>query len=186
MLGGKLPEAQFQAAKRIISSGFREDFRISLGLNPSQSDDQHIDAVGENFIKGYEKLRLIAYKPISTDPWTIGWGSTTDLNGKPISPSAVITKEMADKMFTKDIAYFENIINETITVKLTQNQFNALVSFVYNNGETNFIKGSVDDKINAGNWPAAYSTWLQYINSGGKPVPGLLNRRKAEIALAKS
>ena len=185
MLGGKLPVPQFEAAKRIIASGYREDFRIALGLNATQSNDQRIDLVGEQFIKSYEKLELTAYKPIPTDPWTIGWGSTTDLNGKPIQKGSVISKDMAEKMFRKDVSYFENIVNETITATITQNQFNALVSFVYNNGETNFIKGSVDDLINQGNMKAAYAVWARYINSAGKPVPGLVNRRNAEIALAK-
>lgn len=186
MLGGKLPTPQFEAAKRIIASGYREDFRIALGLNSSQSNDQKLDAKGEAFIKGYEGLRLTAYKPVPTDPWTIGYGSTKGLDGKPIPPGTTITREVADQLFRRDIAYFENIVNETITKTLTQNQFNALVSFVYNNGETNFIQGSVDDKINAGNWSAAYDTWAKYVNSGGKKIQGLVNRRNAEIALAKS
>lgn len=186
MLGGKLPVSQFEAAKRIIASGYREDFRIALGLSASQSDDQKLDEKGEMFIKGYEALRLTAYKPVPTDPWTIGWGSTKGLDGKPIQPGTTITKEVAEKLFRRDIAYFENIVNEVITAKLTQNQFNALVSFVYNNGETNFIKGSVDDKINAGNWNGAYATWAQYVNSGGKQLTGLIKRRNAEIAMAKS
>lgn len=186
MLGGKLPVQQFEAAKKIITSGYREDFRTALGLSSTQSDDQKLDSKGEAFIKGYEALRLTAYKPVPTDPWTIGWGSTRGLDGKPIQPGTTITKEVAEQLFRRDVSYFENIVNEVITAKLTQNQFNALVSFVYNNGETNFISGSVDDKINAGNWAAAYDTWSKYVNSGGRPLPGLVKRRNAEIAMAKS
>lgn len=186
LLGGKLPVAQFNHARNIILSGYREDFRIALGLAPSQPDDQKTSQKGIEFIQGYEKLRLKAYKPVPTDPWTIGWGSTRDLNGKPIQEGQTITKEMADLMFAKDLKYFENIVNEIITAKLTQNQFDALVSFVYNNGETNFISGTVDDNINKGNWDAAYAKWAQYINSGGKPLDGLKFRRQAEIKMAKS
>lgn len=186
LLGGRLPDPQFQHARNIILSGFREDFRISLGLSPSQTDDQKLSIKGADFIKGYEKLRLTAYKPVKTDPWTIGWGSTRGLDGKPIPEGTVITKEVADKLFLRDIAYFENVVNEIITAKLTQNQFDALVSFVYNIGETNFISGTVDDRINAGDWNGAFAKWAQYVNSGGVKLPGLENRRKAEIALAKS
>jgi lysozyme len=186
LLGGRLPQAQFEAAKKIIASGFREDFRISLGLSPNQADDQTTSIKGQLFIKGYEALRLTAYKPVPTDPWTIGWGSTKGLDGKPIPAGTKITEAVASQLFSRDLKYFENIVNEVITVPLTQNQFDALVSFVYNNGETNFIKGTVDDLINAGKWDEAYKKWGQYINSGGKPLEGLRKRRQAEIALAKS
>lgn len=186
LLGGKLPQAQFEAAKKIIASGFREDFRISLGLSANQSDDQTTSVKGQLFIKGYEALRLVAYKPVPTDPWTIGWGSTRGLDGKSIPAGTKITEAVATQLFVRDLKYFENIVNEVITVQLTQNQFDALVSFVYNNGETNFIKGTLDDLINAGKWDAAYKKWAEYIYSGGKPLEGLKKRRQAEIALAKS
>lgn len=186
LLGGKLPVAQFNAAKSIIESGYRADYRISLGLLPEQANDQRLSANGRKFIQGYEKLRLKAYMPTKNDRPTIGWGTTVYPNGKPVQMGDVITAAQADEYFMHDVRKFEDYVNEIITRELTQNQFDAIVSLVYNIGMTAFRNGSVDDKINAGNDAAALATWAQYVNQAGVRLPGLVTRRNAEIAMYKS
>ena len=85
-----------------------------------------------------------------------------------------------------DIAYFEKKVNDIITVPLKQGQFDALVSFVYNIGETAFANGRVDDFINAGKTEEALKVWASYNKARVRgvltPIAGLTNRRNAEIA----
>ena len=186
MSGGKLPVAQFNAAKTIIESGYRADFRTSLGLLPEQDNDQHLSAKGRKFIQGYEQLRLKAYMPTKNDRPTIGWGTTVYPSGKPVQMGDVITATQADEYFMYDVRKFEDYVNEIITRELTQNQFDAVVSLVYNIGMGAFRDGSVDDKINAGDDAAALATWAKYVNQAGIRLQGLVNRRNAEIAMYKS
>ena len=96
------------------------------------------------------------------------------------------TKAQAYEWFKFDVARFEAFVNRVIKVPLNQNQFDALISLVYNIGETNFTEGSVDDKLNSKQFDAALKTWALYVNSGGKKIDGLVNRRNAEIKLFKS
>lgn len=186
MSGGRLPVPQFNAAKNIIESGYRGDFRIALGLAPEQANDQRLSENGRKFIQGYEKLRLKAYMPTPNDRPTIGWGTTFYPNGKPVQMGDVITAAQADEYFKHDVRVFEDYVNEIITRTLTQNQFDAIVSLVYNIGMKAFRDGSVDDKINAGDDAAALATWAKYINQAGKPLTGLKLRRQAEIEMYKS
>lgn len=186
MSGGKLPTSQFNAAKNIIESGYRAEFRTALGLLPEQENDQHLSAKGRKFIQGYEQLRLKAYMPTKNDRPTIGWGTTFYPNGKAVQMGDVITAEAADELFAHDVRKFEDYVNEIITRDLTQNQFDAVVSLVYNIGVTAFRNGTVDDKINAGDDKAALATWAQYVNQAGVRLQGLVNRRNAEIAMYKS
>lgn len=183
MHGGSLPQAQFIAARNIIDSGYRADFRTALGLAPEQNNDQRTSLKGQAFIKQYEKLELKSYMPTVNDRPTIGWGSTFYEDGKPVKMGQTITKERADALFLHDIRKFEDAINETITVPLTQGQFDALVSLVYNIGISAFRNGSIDDKINNGDLDAARKTWVQYNKQAGKELRGLTTRRNAELNL---
>lgn len=183
---GKLSQEQVDAAKSLFVLGYRDTLRTMVGLPPANSTDMTTSLIGQDFIKGYESLELKAYKPLSHDVWTIGWGTTVYPDGTRVRQGDVITRAQADAYFAHDLARFEDAVNEIITVPMTQNLFDALVSLVYNIGISAFSVGSVDDKINAGNMNAAYTTWAQYVNSGGKRVQGLVNRRAAEIKMAQA
>ena len=134
---------------------------------------------------GSAELSVSVAVPLKSDVWTIGWGTTVYPNGKRVQQGDTITKAQADEYFAYDLRRFEDVVNEIITVPMTQNLYDALVSFVYNNGINGFKDGSVDDKINAGDMVGAYATWAKYVNSGGKKIDGLVRRRNAEIAMAQ-
>lgn len=186
LLGGKLPVAQFNAAKSLIDQeGARAAFRIALGLAPEQDNDQRTSMTGQKFIRGYEKKKLIAYMPTVNDRPTIGWGTTYYPDGTPVKMGDKITDSQADAYFAHDLKKFEDYINEVVSATLTQNQFDALVSLVYNIGNAAFRKGTIDDKLNAGDFDAALKTWALYNKQAGKVLDGLTNRRTAEIAMFK-
>lgn len=191
LLGGKLPTNQFNAAKTLIEGeSTRAAFRIALGLNPDQENDQRTSAKGRKFIIDQEvpngKPDLVAFMPTPNDRPTIGFGTTYKPDGTPVRMGDRITASEAEAYFAHDLIKFEDYINEFVTIELTQNQFDALVSLVYNIGMAAFRKGSVDDKLNARDFDAALATWALYNKQAGKVLNGLTARRQREIALFKS
>ena len=133
-------------------------------------------------IRGHEGLRLVAYLD-SVGVWTIGYGDT----GPDVVKGLVITKAQAEERLRKRLREFEGYANRAVKVKLTQNQFDALVSLVYNIGPTNFISSTLLRKLNARDYVGAADQFLVW-NKGrveGKLVVinGLTNRRHEEREL---
>lgn len=133
-------------------------------------------------IRGHEALRLVAYLD-SVGRWTVGYGDT----GPDVVKGLVITKEQAEERLRGRLVEFEGYVNRLVKVSLTQNQFDALVSLVYNIGPTNFSSSTLLRKLNAGDYAGAADQFLVW-NKGrvdGKLVviDGLTNRRKAERQL---
>ena len=133
-------------------------------------------------LKQFEGVRLTAYKAVSTEQyWTIGYGHY----GVDVYEGMKITDKQAEEMLKNDLIRYENGVNESVTVTLGQNQFDALVSFAYNCG-VSALKGSyLLNLINMGKFKEACEEWLLWNKSGGKVLLGLTNRRKAEVALFK-
>ena len=157
---------------------------------------------GKLSIRKEEGFRSVAYQIKQgefIDKWTYGYGSTTRLNGLPVQKGDTITVEDAIILFERDIARFEVAVNRLVQVPLTQNQFNALVSFVYNLG-AGALEGKKDKKtgkitpstllkkLNAGDYNGAakeFTKWNKVTDAKGKKVAlaGLTARREREKAL---
>jgi lysozyme len=90
-----------------------------------------------------EGLRLKAYQDVK-GIWTIGVGHT----GPDVVEGLVIGELHAYDLFHLDIAWAEDAVNENVHAPLTQNQFDALVSFVFNIGETQFVRSTMLKKLN--------------------------------------
>lgn len=136
---------------------------------------------GDALIKYWEKLKLVGYLDGGGVP-TIGWGHT----GYGVRVGKKITKEVADALFDTDTSSAVAIINKLVTVPLTQNQFDTLVTFTYNVGNAAFAGSTLLKKLNAKLYaevPAQLSRWNK---DNGKVVKGLINRRNAEIELWNS
>lgn len=99
----------------------------------------------------------------------------------------VITREQAFEILAKDVERFERAIKKHITVPLNQNQFDALVSFIFNTGEGGIINTGVQQAINTSDFasvPARLEEWSKFrVNGKLKVNQGLLNRRKSESQL---
>jgi lysozyme len=95
----------------------------------------------------------------------------------------IITVDEADAFLEADLKTFEDAVNELVSVKLNQNQFDALVSFVYNVGIGNFKKSTLLKMINQSNFTEAAEQFLRWNKAGGKVLKGLENRRKSEREL---
>ncbi|BDQ03495.1 lysozyme [Ignavibacterium sp.] len=140
-----------------------------------------ISKKGLDLIKKYEGLKLEAYK----DPagiLTIGYGHT-----KTVKPGMVINKDMADLLLKTDIMDAESAVRALVDIELTQNQFDALVSFVFNVGRRNFQRSTLLKLLNAGKLLEAgeeFMKWTKARQPGGlKDLPGLIKRRACEKAL---
>jgi len=152
---------------------------------------RQINEAGLQLIEGFEKLMLTAYKPVPTDPWTIGWGHA----GEDVQEGMTITEAEADRLLLHDLDDAERIVVAYVTVPLNDNQFSALVSFVFNVGpgrageKSGFVylkeggTSSMLKLLNAGNYHDASRQFPLWNRAGGKVLAGLTNRRLAEQAL---
>ena len=97
----------------------------------SGGSNMEISQEGLALIKKFEGCELEAYK-CAAGVWTIGYGST-----KGVKEGDSISQEDADKLLTHEMKEYEGYINDLVEVDLEQNQFDALVSWVFNLGPAN-------------------------------------------------
>lgn len=134
-------------------------------------------ALATDFIKGFEGERLKAYQ-CTAGVWTIGVGHT-----KGVKPNDRITEGISKILFEQDLLAFKLEMLPLVKVEVTQGQFVALLSFVFNLGITFFKTSTLLKKLNQGDYVGASNEFLRWKYANGKVVEGLLNRRKAEKAL---
>ena len=133
---------------------------------------------GISLIKSFEGCKLTAYKAINTEKYhTIGWGHY----GADVKAGQSISQSEADALFLSDLKQFVKYTNaHTASLKLSQNQFDALVSFCYNCGPgrlKKLVSGRTPGEI------AEHITDLEYARSGGKVLKALERRRREEKEL---
>lgn len=135
---------------------------------------------GIDLIKQFEGCELEAYPDPATggDPWTIGYGHT----GPDVQPGLVISEDEADALLRKDLAKFERVVSLAVN-GVTQNQFDALVSLVFNIGQGNFRSSTLLRKLSEGDDAGAADQFLRWNRAAGKIMKGLTRRREAEREL---
>jgi len=150
---------------------------------------------GKELIKGFEGLhdgnKLTAILEPQKDPAglpTIGWGARYDKNGAQVTMlTTPITREEADQLFDRDVTRFEDCVNKAIKRSISQNQFDALVSFAYNIGTAGFEKSELCKNVNEND--AKRSDFTDYCKARDPKtgelvtLPGLLKRRNIEADL---
>ena len=131
-----------------------------------------------DLIKRFEGCELKAYiDPVGI--LTIGYGHT----GADVFVGKEITQDEADALLEKDFAHAAKRVNDLVRVPISQGEYDALVSFVYNVGETNFENSSLLKKLNAGDFLGASQQIMRWVHGGGRELPGLVTRRAAEQAM---
>ncbi len=132
---------------------------------------------GLELIKHFERCELTAYK-CPARVWTIGYGHI-----KGVSEGMTITQEQAEQMLLDELVEYENYINELVSVDLSQNQFDALVSWVYNLGPSNLRSSTLLKVLNSGDYNGVPAQIMRWNKAGGKVLEGLTRRREAEARL---
>lgn len=136
-----------------------------------------INANGLALIKEHEGCKLEAYQ--DTDGiWTIGYGHTQG-----VKPGDICSMAQADMYLDADLQNAEDAVSELVKVHLTDNQFAALVSFTFNVGVGQFTASTMLKKLNESLYYLVPDYLKSWVWSGGRVVPGLVSRRKAEIQL---
>lgn len=132
---------------------------------------------GLNKIKQREGCKLAAYPDPATggEPWTIGVGHTGG-----VKEGDTCTDDEALEWLRADAHTAETCINNSVRVAITQNQFDALVSFIINVGRGNFLNSTLLKKLNAGDYQGAADQFLAWDKAGGKVMQGIVNRRHSE------
>ncbi len=142
-----------------------------------------ISEKGLNLIKEFEGLRLKPYKDAVGIP-TIGYGNTYYEDGRKVSLSdPAITEARATDLLKMVVKRYEDAINRYVQVPITQNQFDALVSFAYNVGNENVRKSTLMKLLNRKQYTEAADQLLRWNKAGGKTLKGLTRRRQAERTL---
>ena len=137
---------------------------------------------GIALIKQFEGCRLTAYQD-SVGVWTIGYGWTQPVDGKPIRAGMTIKQATAERLLKTGLVSYESDVSRLVKVGLTQGQFDALVSFTYNLGARSLSTSTLLRKLNAGDYAGAADEFLRWNKAGGKVLNGLTRRREAERAL---
>ena len=138
-----------------------------------------VGTAGLALIKKYEGYRLKAYKPVPSEKyWTIGWGHY----GPDVKEGQVITQPEADRLLAADCQRFADAVDNPaccpLTAQLNANQRDALISFAFNCGA-----GCLKTLCRGRTLPQIRDAMALYNKAGGKVLPGLERRRKAEQAL---
>ena len=131
-------------------------------------------------LKGYESLRLEAYPDPGTGgaPWTIGYGHT----GPDVHPGETITREQAASLLRSDLSGAEAEVRRDVKVPVSQDQYDALVSFQFNTGALG--SSTLLKKLNAGDYAGAQAEFGRWVHGGaGQVLPGLVTRRAQEARL---
>ena len=132
---------------------------------------------GIDLIKHFEGCELEAYK-CPAGVWTIGYGHI-----KGVKEGMTITEQQAEEMLKSELNEYEGYINILVTAELNQNQFDAMVSWVYNLGGGNLKASTLLKVLNAGDYAGVPAQMMRWNKAGGKVLEGLTRRRQAEADL---
>jgi lysozyme len=136
-----------------------------------------ISEKGIKLLKDFEGFRTHAYQD-SVGVWTIGYGHT-----KGVTPNMIISTAEGEEMLVEELKEYENYVDDLVKVPLDQHQYDALVSWVYNLGPTNFRSSTMLRVLNEGKYEEVPNQIRRWNKAGGKELDGLTRRRNAEAEM---
>ncbi len=132
---------------------------------------------GIELIRHFEGCRLDAYL-CPAGVWTIGYGHTAN-----VKEGDSIDQEAAEAFLIEDLENFEQAVTRMVEVPLTQQQFDALVSWTFNLGAGNLAESTLLRKLNNYQYVDVPEQIMRWVRAGGQVLDGLVRRRAAEAAL---
>lgn len=146
----------------------------------------NVSQKGIDLIKEFEGFSASPY-PDVIGVNTIGFGTTKYPNGHAVKLSdPKIDVAQAQIYLQNDLKRFIDDLNKLVKVEVAQQQFDALLSLIYNIGTTNFSNSTLLKKLNNKDFVGASNEFPKWNKAGGKVVQGLVNRRKREMDLFNS
>mgnify|MGYP001298266359 CR=1 FL=1 len=139
--------------------------------------NMQISEEGKSLIKKFEGCVLDSYQD-AVGVWTIGFGHT-----KNVKKGDTWSQSHAEEMLDAELIEYEDYIHEYVKVDLTQNQFDALVSWCYNLGPNSLKKSTMLKVLNKGNHQEVPHQIKRWNKAGGKVLEGLVRRREAEAVM---
>ncbi len=130
-----------------------------------------------DLVKQYEGYRDTSYQDTG-GVWTIGYGTT-----RGVAKGQTIRREDAESRLHKDLIEASNDVIDNVQCKLNQNQFDALCSFVYNIGGSQFRNSTMLKMLNGGHYSSAAQQFTRWNKDNGVVLAGLTKRRLAERTL---
>lgn len=185
MSGGKLSQSQVMAGDQIIEKNGLNVFAKLIGFEipkPLVNGQLDISDNGYAIIRDAEGFRSTAYLDTG-GVWTIGFGTIKYPNGTSVKKGDTCTRNEAEQWLKNDCVWVDACLDKNVKVNLNQNQFDALASFVYNIGETAFVKSTMLTLINQNSLTSAASQFDRWVFDNGKRIQGLVNRRAKEKSL---
>lgn len=142
-----------------------------------------ISQTGLNLIKSFESLRTVAHPDPGTGgaPWTIGWRHTQG-----VTPGLSCTLEQAEQWLQEDLEEAESAVNKAVLVEMRQQQFDALVSFVFDIGVGAFRNSRLLKLLNNEQQGDAAEQFKLWTHAGGRVLARLVRRRAVEAELFTS
>ena len=137
----------------------------------------NISQEGLSLIKKFEGCELEAYR-CAANVLTIGYGST-----KGVKEGDTITQEEADNLLLHEMNEYEGYINDMVEVNLEQNQFDAMVSWVFNLGPANLKASTLLKVLNSKDYDGVPMQIKRWNKAAGQVKQGLIRRREAEALL---
>jgi lysozyme len=132
---------------------------------------------GIELIRHFEGCRFDAYL-CPAGVWTIGYGHTAN-----VKEGDRVNQEAAEAFLIEDLEKFEQAVARLVKVPVTQQQFDALVSFTFNLGAGNLAASTLLRKLNNYQYIEVPEQMMRWVRAGGQVLDGLVKRRAAEAAL---
>jgi lysozyme len=152
----------------------------------------HMSEKARKLLARWEGVRKEVYDDVAGLP-TIGVGhlltqdelhsGTIDIDGQAVDYRRGLSDSQVLDLLAQDLVRFEKAVEELVEVSLSQNQFDALISFSFNVGTSAFGKSTLLKVLNQGQYDQVPAQLRRWVKAGGKTVDGLVNRRENEIAL---
>ena len=195
---GQLTQNQVDGAKRVLNVVKPDELQVfvaaltgwkvggSAAGDKVDTLDRIMSQKGIEHLKDSEGLRLKAYQDTG-DVWTIGYGHTSAAGGLKVYEGLTITNAQAEQLLKDDLTRMTYpVIKRLVKVDLTQGQFDALCSFIYNLGEGQVSTSTLLKLLNAKDYKGAADQFGRWIYDNGKKFDGLVTRRKNEKELFNS
>ena len=137
---------------------------------------------GIALIQEFEGRRLMAYV-CPAGVLTVGYGHTSAAGSPTVEEGMRISKQQALDILRSDLHKFESGVSSIVKVGLNQSQFDVLVSFAFNCGLGALRMSTLLKRVNAGKFDAVPAELMKWTRGGGKVLPGLVHRRRAEAGM---